>query len=228
MLITNGTCVSRIIKTRAGSKGRRRRHDTPKKLRRAPAGPLSTAGQCRSWRRRWPLTSELPPDRPRGDLLAGLQGARRPTSARRSPPRTAACTGCRRPGTRGSRRTARPGRPGRFVVPGLSIGRRVHRLQRRVGERRRRLLVLGDLVGRLARALAGSPPSRRRSSTRPALRYSGPVAHAMYFHADVRLLGGLRDGERAQDHSHPDACVLVDRRGRVAVLALYGAVVGLE
>src|SRR5512132_1295698 len=113
MLITNGTCVSRIVKSSAGSRGSRRRHDSLRGMRRvgvrsvvvamAPAemGLYCETCDAMSWQF---FTAESTDDRP-AITAENCWVHWLPTSWNCGMPTY--CT---------------PGRPGRFVVPGLLIG----------------------------------------------------------------------------------------------------------
>src|SRR5215217_1321218 len=154
MLITNGTCVSRIMMMSAGSSGSRRRHDSLRRMRgvawsRPWTGPVvaSAVVMALARRRRGDLLAvgERSVDvRPAGDHRGELLRALVPDVLELRDPHVLHA------------RIARPLRRARVVDRC-----RGHRLQRRLGERLGRLLVLRDLVGGLARARRDRGPAAR-------------------------------------------------------------------
>ena len=203
MLITNGTCVSRIVKSSAGSSGSRRRHDSLADASdRRPVARRPRPTSWRSWHQRC-LVIRQPPTCEA--MSWQFSARRRSTTGRRSPPRTAACTGCRRPGTPGSRRTGRPAGRAAWSCPGCRSARRTS--PRSVGSANAAaaFLYCGDLVGRVAGA---------RRDRRPS---AGDLRAGLLDVVGAGRPGDVLPGEvllarrcgiaSAHDHSQPDASV---------------------
>src|SRR3954462_4869827 len=123
MLITNGTCVSRIMKSRAGSSGSRRRHDSLRRKSR-PRGGITRPIRGRTVvvmapRLLWPGSGHPPtPEATLWQLLRAESIEDRPAITAEN------CWVHWLPTSWNSGMPTywTPGRPGRFVVPGLVIG----------------------------------------------------------------------------------------------------------
>ena len=150
-----------------GALARRPGRDVPsapsvRSRRLRPHPPWVTWCQARRYQD-WPATSEA----------MSWQAARASstsTCCRRSPPRTAPCSGCRRPGTRAHPRTAHRAGPGVAVVPGLLIGAACMACERLSREGGGSLLVLGVRRRATGGCRAARLPSHRAGSHRPATR----------------------------------------------------------
>src|SRR5215210_5095383 len=125
MLITNGTCVSRIMKSRAGSRGSRRRHESLRRDSRPTRGGIRRLIRGRTVvlmapTLRCPGGSGHPPtpDATFWQLLSAESMDDRPAITAEN------CWVHWLPTSwnSGMPTYCTPGTPGRFVVPGLSIG----------------------------------------------------------------------------------------------------------
>src|SRR5919106_2385246 len=181
MLSANGTCVSRIVKTSAGSSGNRRRHESERRIR------LDGAGGA------WLPELSSPPS-PGGDALTVVDrcvDVRAPGDHRRELLSALVAdvlelrdADVLDTGKTGARRRAR-------VVD----RRGGDRVERRLGERSSRLLVLRDLIGRLPGARRDRCPAAGdlRAGLLQVLRTGSP---GDVFPGEVGILRRLRDGKR--------------------------------
>ena len=197
MLITNGTCVSRIMKSRAGSSGSRRRHDSLRRNRRPARGrdhavdPRLSGGAHGAGGAVLPCVRSPPHSgcdalavlergidwRPPGDHRGELLGALVADvlelrdadilDPRKARP-LASCRGCRSARPRSRRAWA---------------GRTRRRPSCTPGSRRS--------TSRVPGGIAAHPPGIFDPAS---FRYCGPVANEMYFQPSVRL--ARRSGDR--------------------------------
>src|SRR6266536_2060419 len=196
MLTRNGSCVTAIENSSAGSSGSRRRHGEENGSPTFPF-PLSVASAATVMTDRylialdaicWHWLSAVVSFIERAITLEKSWVHRLPTSWNCGMPTY--CT---------------PGRPGRLVVPGLLIGAAF--IAARVFEANaaaaRLYWGISYVESRVPGGIAAQPPF---VFVPAALMYDGPVAHAMYFQASAGS-GELFGIASAQLHSHPDAFV---------------------
>src|SRR5919204_893905 len=209
MLITNGTCVSRIMKSRAGSRGSRRRHESLRRESRPTFGGITRPIRGRTV---VVMAPTLPcpggsghPPTPEATLWQLLNAE----SMELRPAITAEnCWVHWLPTSWNSGIPTywTPGRPGRSVVPGLSIG--AAEIDLSVGSANAAAAFLYCGIWYVDLRVPGGIEAHPPGTLDPAsLRYCGPVANEMNFQAESALLdvAGIAS---AQDHSHPDASVL--------------------
>src|SRR5215211_6499584 len=208
MLITNGTCVSRIMKSRAGSSGSRRRHESLRRDSRPTRGEIMRPIRGRTVLLMAPALpcpggSGHPPapDATLWQLLSAESTVDRPAITAEN------CWVHWLPTSWNSGMPTywTPGSPGRLVVPGLSIG--AAEIDLSVGSANAAAAFLYSGISYAVFCLQKEKEAHPPGTLDPAsFRYCGPVANEMYFQSLSAWLDvcGIAS---AQDHSQPEAGV---------------------